>query len=378
MGTFTRASVAIALALLATLSAATAHAGKKDDFAGGAVVFARDHALWRTDPQGKDTPTELATLPDGGRAADVRTIRSDATGAIILVDLAGTWYWLRSDASAGAAATATRLPCATDARVTADGKSVVCADAAGDAIVYSFRTGKRARRKVPGAGARVIPAPAGSTRGRELVWADADGVWAAPLDAPTERRALAPDAPLRGFSASPDASRALGVYLTTAWQKRSAVEAEGLMTFALDGKGARRKSIRDGVVIDWSWDGVWLLVQDGDRACVARAVGGEYKCWTGYTASSLSPDGRWALLLGARKATDAKDKDKDAEPAPDAATESAEGADADAPADAPADEAATGPRSLYRARLEGAYTDRPSLVETIIDGAGALWLPAAR
>lgn len=35
-----------------------------------------------------------------------------------------------------------------------------------------------------------------------------------------------------------------------------------------------------------------------------------------------------------------------------------------------------GPLSLYRAKLNGPYTERPALVETVVDGA-ALWLPEA-
>ncbi len=377
--------VAPAIALILAAPAA-ARAGK-DDFGDAAVVFARDHALWRTDPKGKGPATELLTLPGGARAADVRTIRTDAAGAVILLDVAGAWYWLR----AATPDELTPLPCATDARVTVDGKSVVCADADGHAIVYSLRTRKHTRRKVPGAGARVLPAaPVADgepSRGRELVYADADGVWAAPLAASDDRRELAPDAPLRGFSASPDGTRALGVYLTTAWQKRTAVEAEGLMTFALDGKAARRKSIRGGVVIDWSWDGAWILVQDGESACVARAVGGEYKCWKGYGAVSLSPDGKWALVVGKRKAPEGGDKDDrddkdDADapadaPAGDGGGEGGdEPDDTEATADAPAAPGIpAGPLSLYRAKLEGAYTERPALVETVIDGPGALWLP---
>ena len=37
----------------------------------------------------------------------------------------------------------------------------------------------------------------------------------------------------------------------------------------------------------------------------------------------------------------------------------------------------SGPLSLFRVRLEGAFTDRPALLVKVIDGA-AVWVPKAR
>src|SRR5206468_4216752 len=87
--------------------------------------------------------------------------------------------------------------------------------------------------------------------------------------------------------------------------------ADVLATFALDGTASRRMLLRDGVVIDWSWDGAWLLLQHGAYACITRAVGGEYKCWKGYTAMSIAPDGKWALVLGPRKGEKGENGDAD-------------------------------------------------------------------
>lgn len=304
-----------------------------DDFAGASVVFARDASLWKTDPKGKGPATELVALP--GKASDVRMIRSDAAGKVVLFDLGGAWYWARPGAEV---ATPESLPCAdAPARLTADARVVICSDAGGKALLIGLVTGKVVHWPAPAAGARII-----TTDGtRELLYADGDGVWAAPLKKPEARRSLAPEAPLRGFLAAPDGARAAAITPGHVYEKKQKIDAEVLSGFALDGKASRRMLHRDSSVIDWSWDSKWLLVQLGDEACITRATGGQYKCWSGYRAQSLAPDGSFALLLGKRKDSD------------DATLS-----------------------SLYRAELSGAYTERPALVETLVDGA-ALWLPAA-
>src|SRR5262249_11565454 len=104
-----------------------------------------------------------------------------------------------------------------------------------------------------------------------------------------------------GFLASPDGTRAIGVYVDQVYaDPRHMRAADVLMTLQLDGQGVRRKAIRDGVAVEWSHDSQWVLVQDGASTCIMRAVGGQYKCWRGYTAASLSGDGRWGLALGNR------------------------------------------------------------------------------
>jgi hypothetical protein len=322
---------AAALAIVA-LCASPARAGD-DDFAGASVVFARDASLWKTDPQGKGPASELVALP--GSASDVRMIRSDPAGKVILFDAAGTWYWARLGADV---AKPEKLPCAdAPARLTPDARVVICADDDGKALLVGLVTDKVVHWPAPAAGARIV-----TTDGvRELIYADGDGIWAAPLKKPRERRALASEAPLRGFVAAPDGARAAAITDGHVYEKKQKVAAEVLSGFALDGKAARRTLHRDSTVIDWSWDSRWLLVQLGDEACITRATGGQYKCWSGYRAQSLAPDGTWALVLGKRK-----DSDDDTL------------------------------SSLYRAELSGAYTERPALVETLVDGA-ALWLPAS-
>jgi hypothetical protein len=155
---------------------------------------------------------------------------------------------------------------------------------------------------------------------------------------------------------------------------KTETKTELLYGFALDGTAARRKSIREGKVVQWSADGVWALVQDGSKACVMRVVGGEYKCWKGYTAVALSPDGASALLLGSASASPAAAEDDDKHEG----GEGGEGGEDDG--DEEADDATTAPaaggeRALYRAIVPGTYTERPTQIVAKVAGA-ATWLPA--
>src|SRR5262249_30339241 len=96
----------------------------------------------------------------------------------------------------------------------------------------------------------------------------------------------------------------------------------------------------------------------------------------GYTAMSISPDGKWGLLLGPKSEAKVKDdgrehgKDSDADDS-GGSTSTNDGSD---PQSAASTALPARPFSLFRAKLEGAHTQHPSVVETDDDGAG-LWLP---
>jgi hypothetical protein len=251
---------------------------------------------------------------------------------------------------------------------------------------------------VAAATARLTQASAGAAP--RLVWADKAGVWSAPADSPGRKVKVAPEPPLRAFLASPDGARAVGVYpsevYTDAHHKQP---AELLMGMPLDGSGARRKAIRNGVPIDWSHDGRWVLVQDGGKGCLMAATGGEYKCWNGFAATSLAADGSWALLLGDPATVAARKGAKPAARAPvpvkggakgSAKPEAKAGATPEAKVDEPTDDAGddaapaapdvpapppAGPLGLYRGKLDGPFTDPPILIVKPVDGA-AVWVPS--
>jgi hypothetical protein len=209
---------------------------------------------------------------------------------------------------------------------------------------------------------------------------------------------VAPTAPLRGFMASPDGTHALGVYPGEVFDgPKKKKPGEVLMVFALDGTAAQRRSVAGGVPVEWSHDSRWALVQDGSSACITLTAGGQYKCWRGFTAQSITADGKYALLLGNRKTEEKKAKKskskkdkagKKKPPADDQPAESAEAAEGDEGnenGDKHGDEPValdevpvappTGPLALYRGQLDGPYTTAPQLVARAVDGA-AVWIPS--
>ncbi|MBS1119919.1 MAG: hypothetical protein H6Q90_2147 [Deltaproteobacteria bacterium] len=325
----------VASAIVARSAAAAPDTTELDH---GTVIYQRGAALYRTAARGdtKGTAeTELAKLP--GKNPTVRTLRSDARGTVLLVEVSGTWSWLALD---GQAHTLTELPCADGpAELAEDGLCVLCgARATGRAggsntgsVIVNLRTGKQ----VPVA----LPAPrlAGTGKLRKLVWTDAAGVWAAPITDLARKTQVAPEPPLRGFLPSHDGARAMGVYADFVHEGKQQKPAEMLEGFALDGQGARRKGLPSALPLEWSHDNQYVLMQDGTAACLVRAMGGQYKCWKGYTAVSLAPDGSYALVLG----------DRD------------------------------GKRALLRAQLAGPYDETPVVVTKPVDGSAAVWIPAA-
>lgn len=346
-----------------------------DEFGGGSVIFARGSALYRSDPRGREEK-KLVDLPG---TPHVRALRTDARGQVLLADLDGSWYWMRLD---GSATELTKLPCADGpAQLAVDGRCVLCRsdESATGSMIYNLASGRSAPVSIPAPGARLVRENAE----RRLIWADADGVWAAPPYAPSKKHRVAPEAPLRSMLPSPDGMRAVGVFVDKIYEGRTKTkEAEQLMTFALDGHAARRKAIKDAVPIEWSHDSQWVLVQDRGSACIMGARGGQYKCWKGFTGASISPDGRWALLLGKREDTSEADKKSkkraSAKPKKESQEPSGEAENAtedDEPIDDVEVAPPSGPLALYRAKLEGAFTEKPARIISNVEGA-AVWVPA--
>ncbi len=375
-----------ALAILFIAALATcASAGNDDELATSTIVFVRGSSLIKSDGKGRNE-AEIATLPE---KAQVRALRTDALGKILLADVGGTWSWMPLD---GSAKTLTQLPCdAGPAQLSEDGRYVFCRNKTGNgSLVVNLVTGKLTSLAVPTLGARLL----GNTGNfRKLVWADKGALWASIAPQLAAPKKVAPQAPLRGLLVSPDGTHAVGVYQDEVFESPRGAKkaADVLMVFTLDGQGARRKAIQNGVPVDWSFDGKWVLVQDRASACIMLVAGGQYKCWRGYTAASISPDGRYALLLGNRSSGD-KDKKSDKkskkkkkkEPVVEEAgedeggeSEGDEHGDDAMPTDDVAVAPPSGPVSLYRAQLEGAYTTGPSLVARVVEGA-AVWVPTAR
>lgn len=413
-------AAALAVSVLASRDAVASEPWQNDY-----IIFGRGTSLWRTDPRGKANAQVVASLPEGRVATDVAALKTDAAGRVLLAEIGSKWYWLALDASQP---NFRPLACgAGTAELAPQANYVVCAGAKRGTAIIRLADGVITTREVPTQGARL--AMEGSSL--DLIWADKNGIWRAPLAKPKQIIKVAADAPSHHLSISPDGSRAVGFF-------ENPPHGHVLFGFALDGIAARRKGIKAGIPLSWSHDGMWILVQDGTSACLMRTLGGQYKCWKGFVAGAAAPDGHWQLMFGnepapstkptkgssrAKATTKGKGKDKakktvatkgkggsgnaplpsnslppvstetPAEPPtqlapalPDDAAEDGqdESGDDEPEADrqsidgglaaAPTAPLGKGPHNLYRGQLEGAFTDRPVLV--VHDVAGAVvWVP---
>jgi hypothetical protein len=378
--------LAVAAAML-FMTTTVVQAADHDDVSPRTLVFARGGKLIKTNGRGKGE-TEIATLPP---KRTVRALRVDSRGKILLADIGGTWAWMPLD---GSVASLTDLPCESGpAQLSLDGTYVLSRGKTGS-IVVNFKSGKVTPIDVPTAGARLT----GTGVDLRIVWTDAQGVWSAIPPMKLKPAKVAPQPPLRGFMASPDGTHALGVYTGEVFDgPKKKKPGDVLMVFALDGTAALRRSVADGVPVEWSHDSQWALLQDGSSACITRAAGGQYKCWRGFTAQSITSDGKYALLLGNRERAKSEEKSskkskskkgksdkrdkKKSPPADEQVAESTEAAEGDEHGDEPVavDEVPiappTGPLSLYRGQLDGPYTTAPQLVARDVDGA-AVWIPS--
>ncbi len=350
-----------ALVLLAAAAAAPAKALAAPTEA-EPVVYAQAGALWLL--ESKASPQRLGAAP--AELGAVTALQIDAAARTLLVGSDVKWAWSPLRAASGLIGPLAfrKLPCAAGpATLSSDGADVLCATESGAAMLVQLATGKQIVHNAPIEQTSI----AGSGAELRFIWADDLGVWSTPAVTPAASPAtststwpspapassgsrtappspaagqrptalspaagaprpiggsggsattvarpvqqLAPEPPRSGFSVSPTGERALGVYEGSAHHKKNVITQEMLFGFALDGRAVRRKAIRRAVATAWSADGRWVLVQDGEAACIMAATGGQYKCWKGYRGAAISRDGRHALLLGNRgESKDAKDE----------------------------------------------------------------------
>lgn len=350
-----------ALALLSAIAAAPA-TGLAAPAEAEPVVYAQAGALWLL--EGKTSPQRLGVAPADLGA--VTALHVDAAARTLLIGSDVRWAWspLRAESGLIGPLAFRKLPCAAGpATLSGDGANVLCATSSGAAMLVQLATGKQILHNAPIEQTSI----AGSGAELRFIWADENGVWSTPAVTPSaspgssgspgsstpgaassgsrtappagQRPAalsptagasrpiggsgvsattatvarpvqqLAPEPPRSGFSVSPTGERALGVYEGSAHHKKNVTTQEMLFGFALDGRAVRRKAIQRAVATAWSADGRWVLVQDGEAACIMAATGGQYKCWKGYRGAAISRDGRHALLLGNRgESKDAKDE----------------------------------------------------------------------
>ena len=207
-------------------------------------------------------------------------MQASANGRLLVVDVGGIAGWVQPGEGLRKVAVA---PCNGPGRAAPDGSKLLCAGGPATTVIQPSVWRAHELDVSPEQASFLGP------DANEILFADAQGIAAADARHPNELRRLAPHAPTSHLMPSPDGKRAVGRY-------QNEDGAFTLNVFLLDGKAAKRRLGQDSLPITWAPDSQWLLVQSDKLACIARAVGGEYKCWRGYTALAFSPDSAHVLL----------------------------------------------------------------------------------
>jgi len=274
-------TVGLALAVAVACSARAATAETAPATPAEDLLFVRGGSVLRAPTSGKGAAVEVAALP--AALGTVTGMEVSPNGLTLL--LHGTDgahpHWVRL--GEGALSEAKSAACRGRASMSPNGRCLVCPAGEQSTVILRLDNG-RTRTLALASGQVAFLGPAG----RELIAVGEASVCAQSLRRPAKKRLLAPHRPEHGLLASPDGQRAVGVYAQG--------KVKTLEIFRLDGKAARRTLLRDAEPIAWSADSRWLLVQQGKKACIASALGGQYKCWRRYQASAIAADGSYAIL----------------------------------------------------------------------------------
>jgi hypothetical protein len=310
-----------ALAALCVL-AGVAHAGP------GTIVFTRLGSVLQVPADGSGPAVPIAELPDD--ATEVRWAESNADGRLVVLDFDSYSAWLVSEGP-DRPVVLHGGGCTGRARPSPKGGAVVCPTRDGATMMLAVGEG---RRVFPG---RLDELSYRGPSATELAALTADGVVGFTCGAdPAARRVLAQAGPRAHLLVAPDGEQAVAVF--------GEGDAGRVRSFLLDGQGISRQLGGPGVPTVWSWDSVWVLFDEGDikgapapaqpgdegaletpsrfelaaprkkprhppkkkpeptatppttRACVARATGGEVKCWDDFTGLAFAPDSTQVLL----------------------------------------------------------------------------------
>lgn len=309
--------------LILLCAAASAHA------APGSVVFTRGGSVYQQPADGTGAPVRIAALPDD--ATEVRWAEATRDGRLIVLDFGNyaSWLWAESP----------ELPaalrgggCTGRARPAPAGEWVICPGREGTMLVA---TQCEFSGRLPiGLDDASFSGPSGFT----LAGRTADGIMGVDRRDATEAKRLAKSGAVSNFLVAPNGVNAVAVFGTG--------DAGRIRSFLLDGEGASRQLGGPGIPTLWSWDSSWVLFQEGDiknapapaspgdegrldalertlfaaprrpparrpkpapppappttRVCVARATGGEVKCWDDFTGLAFSPESTHVLLKRGR------------------------------------------------------------------------------
>ncbi|MEM9487650.1 MAG: hypothetical protein AAGC55_00830 [Myxococcota bacterium] len=367
------AIIAHSIALGVLLSPAEAGA---QDLSQRTVLFARAGSLWQIPATGKGQPVEVVRV-----GAEVRRIQVASTGRLVVIEHVGGVKWASLPAPRGGssggppkppvAAVAKPLDCAGPPQVSphlspylsGDGSRVVCVSARAGVGVVVHRLWPIPQSKVHSKERKDRIRHLGFLPADRLLVGDSRSIWSAAIGRPGERTTLVPESPSAASAIAPNGRRAVALYTIENGEKPV------LFTFRLDGKAVRRQLLPGAVPLGWSADSRWVTAQMGSRACMIRAIGGQYKCWRGYRAVALAPDGSYLLMTK----VPGEDADTSRKSAGSASSGKATDTDSSAAQDK-AESVATPVVDLYRGRRDGVRPAPPRLVMRGVTGPAA-WLP---
>ena len=241
------------------------------------ILFTRGNAIWLTD-MSRTPAKRIVALPPSTASYQLITASSGQAAVAHNGDHA-MWVLL------GLTTRSHQLPCMGAAALAPDGQCALCSTAVGLTIFADHRGSlQRVNTRVRAAEFSLW----GAKRGHIVVPLQ-DELWAMWGHTAPYRQRLAPHRPSSGLLVAPNASRAVGVY-------RDGETHSALHSFRLDGQAHKRRLLKNAIALRWSHDSRWILAQRGERACIVRALGGQYKCWKGYRGVAVAPNGSVALL----------------------------------------------------------------------------------
>lgn len=279
-----RLATAIVVAL-AVIGTATPPAIAEE---GGSIVFGRGKSLWRV-PVGDGKPEEIAAL--GFRARTITALEASRDGRSLLVSAGDRHYFVRAD---DGGPKPVQLACHGRATLSGDGRCVLCEDKDGKITLAQLHP-TPAALELPISGRLVTML---GSRVDRVVAVTERGIESFTVSRKPKRELMAKQKPERDLLVAPDGKRAIAAFVDGGGEE----DAKGdpiysIYQFVLDGNGARRKLVADATAVRWSRDSRWVLAVGPRQTCVARARGGQYRCWRGFKAADLSPDGSEALLI---------------------------------------------------------------------------------
>jgi hypothetical protein len=273
-------TVAVVIALVAATSIAAADEG--------AVIYAKGTSLYRQ-PMGDGGARAVEIARLGFPAKQIT--RLTAKGKSLLISAGEVHRWVRPNTASARSPRRAVEVCRGRATLSGDGRCVLCQTAAGAITITRLYPEKVSRPvKVPGKLATLLGE--GVTH---VVTVTRRGVESFAIGNRKRRRLLAAQQPVDDLLVSPDGKRAVATLIDN--PKGDGEPTRSVYQFLLDGTGVKRKLVVDSRAVRWSRDSSWVVAAGDDNTCIARARGGQYRCWQGWRAVAMRPDNTEALLV---------------------------------------------------------------------------------